>query len=237
VSEDAKGSSAGTSRRNVMMLGLGAAAVAGVGGYYFLGGDTEAQSGKGNPLFAQLMEKGALPDHPVGDANAPVTIIEYSSMTCPHCANFHKTILPDLKKKYIETGKVRYIVREFPLNNLAVTAAMLTRCAAPEKYNPFVEAIYEKQSVWAFGEGLPEGEKKPLDQLFNIAKQVGMSKKSFDECLGDQALLDNIIKVRTRGNEVFKVQSTPTFFVNGTMVRGVSSLRQLEEAMEPFLKG
>lgn len=237
MSEDAKGSSAGPSRRNVMMLGLGAAAVAGIGGYYFLGGDSEAKSGKSDSMADKLMEKGALPDHPVGDANAPVTIIEYSSMTCPHCANFHKTVLPSLKEKYISTGKVRYIVREFPLNNLAVTASMLTRCAAPEKYNAFVEAIYDKQDVWAFGKGLPEGENKPLDRLFDIAKQVGMSKKSFDECLADQALLDNIIKVRTRGNEVFNVQSTPTFFVNGTLVRGVSSLKQLEEAMEPFLKG
>lgn len=237
MSEDAKGSSAGTSRRNVIMLGLGAAAVAGIGGYYFLGGDSQAESGKSNSMADKLLEKGALPDHPVGDANAPVTIIEYSSMTCPHCANFHNTILPDLKKKYVETGKVRYIVREFPLNPAAVTAAMLTRCVAPEKYNPFVEAIYEKQALWAFGKGLPEGQHKPLEQLFDLAKQVGMSKKSFDECLADQALLDNIVKVRTRGNEVFKVQSTPTFFVNGTMVRGVSSLRQLEEAMEPFLKG
>ena len=143
----------------------------------------------------------------------------------------HKNVLPGLKEKYISKGKVRYIVREFPLNNRAVTASMLTRCVAAEKYNPFMEALYQKQEVWAFGQN------DTLEKLFDFAKQVGMSKEAFDKCLGDQELLDKIIAVRTRGNEVFGVQSTPTIFVNGKMLRGVGSLREIEEAMEPFLKG
>lgn len=233
MSEDAKGESQGTSRRNVMMLGLAAAAAAaaGVGGYYYFGDEEKSTATKGGSQAAKLLEKGALPDIPVGEANAPVTIIEYSSMTCPHCANFHKNVLPGLKEKYISKGKVRYIVREFPLNNRAVTASMLTRCVAADKFNPFMEALYLKQEVWAFGEN------DTLDKLFDFAKQVGMSKDAFDKCLGNQELLDKIISVRTRGNEVFGVQSTPTLFVNGKMLRGVGSLREIEEAMEPYLKG
>ncbi|GAB4225749.1 MAG: hypothetical protein Kow0032_02140 [Methyloligellaceae bacterium] len=173
----------------------------------------------------ELMKEQGLPDFVLGEATAPNTVIEYSSMTCPHCARFHKNVLPELKSKYIDTGLARYIIREFPLDNLAFAAAMLARCAGEKKFFPFVEVIYAKQDEWAFGEG------DPVDRLFKIAKQAGFTKESFESCLRDQKLLDGITAIRKRANEEFGVNSTPTLFVNGQLVKGASKIGDLEKHM------
>ena len=190
----------------------------------------------GEPVQAQKMKQGEsvkdvndlhadgiLKDMAVGKADAPVTIIEYSSLTCPHCASFHKNVLPELKSKYIDTGKVRYVVREFPLDNLAVAGFMLARCKS-DKYNEIVEDLYMNQEAWAFV-------KDPLEKLKERAKKAGYTDDSFNSCLRDQALLDKIVKVREKASNVFKVTSTPTLFVNGKLLRGASHLRQIEELM------
>ena len=163
--------------------------------------------------FAQsaedLLKPGPLPDLVLGKADAPVTIIEYASMTCPHCANFHKTTYPALKAKYIDTGKVRFIFREFPLDELAVAASMLARCVGGEKSIAMIDVLFASQDKWAV--------RQPIPILQQIAKQAGMTEKAFDECLKDQKLYDNIMAMRERGSKEYKVESTPTLFVNGKM--------------------
>src|SRR5690242_13662638 len=135
------------------------------------------------------MRPGPLPDLVQGKADAPVTIIEYASMTCPHCANFHKGTYPALKEKYIDTGKVRFIFREFPLDELAVAASMLARCAgSPEKSMAMIDVLFASQDKWAV--------RQPIPVLKQIAKQAGITEKAFDDCLKDQKLYDNIMAMR-----------------------------------------
>ena len=172
---------------------------------------------------AGLHAGGELKDIAVGKKDAPVTIIEYSSLTCGHCASFHKNVLPGLTEKYIKTGKVRYVVREFPLDNLAVAGFMLARCKS-DKYNEIVEDLYAHQEEWAFV-------KKPLEKLKERAKKAGFTDETFMACLRDQALLDKIVKVREKASKEYHVNSTPTLFVNGKLLRGASHLRQIEELM------
>ena len=150
----------------------------------------------------------------LGKADAPVTIIEYASMTCPHCASFHKTTYPALKTKYIDTGKVRFIFREFPLDELAVAASMLARCAGGDsgKAIAMIDVLFASQDKWAV--------RQPIPVLQQIAKQAGFTEKTFDECLKDQTLYNNIMAMRERGTKDYKVESTPTLFVNGKMHEG-----------------
>ena len=177
---------------------------------------------------ADLMAPGPLPEMSLGDDKAPVTIIEYASMTCPHCAAFHAQTYPELKKKYIETGKMRFIFREFPLDQLAAAAFMLARCAGPDRYFPMIEVLFSKQRDWAV--------QRPLAPLLAISKQAGLSEQAFNDCLKDQKLLDSIEEIRQRGATQYGVQSTPTFFINGKLFRGNGTLADLEKEMEPYLK-
>ena len=178
-----------------------------------------------------LMKPSALPDMVMGDANAPVTVIEYASMTCPHCAHFQETTFPELKKRYIDTGKVRYIFREFPLDNLAAAAFMLARCAGEldsAKYYAMIDTMFAQQRTWAV--------EKPIPPLMAIAKQAGFTEKSFDECIANQKLLNGIEDVRQRAIKVFEVDSTPTFFVNGKRMVGALTIDELAKTIDPMLK-
>lgn len=179
------------------------------------------------PSTAELMQPGPLGDLSVGKDDAPVTVIEYASMTCSHCAAFHNKSYPELKKRYIETGKVRYILREFPLDPLAAGAFMLARCAGKDKYYPLVETLFQQQQQWVV--------QKPIEPLFAIARQAGFTRESFDSCLKDQKMLEGIEAVRNRGTEKFGVNSTPTFFINGKIYRGALSIEDLEKAIDPLL--
>ena len=176
----------------------------------------------------ELMKPGDLADIAIGSADAKVTVVEYSSLTCPHCAAFATKVFPEFKTKYVDTGKVRFISREFPLDNLAAAAAMLARCVDKEKSFAFVDIMFGTQEQWAHG---GNGKAK----LFEIAKQLGFTQESFDTCLTDQALLDKINAVRTRASEKFQVNSTPTFFVNGKRGAGNNSLADFDKAIEPLL--
>jgi protein-disulfide isomerase len=180
------------------------------------------------PSNDDLMAPGPLEDRSLGDANAPVTIIEYASMTCPHCANFELTTYPELKKRYIDTGKVRLIFREFPLDQLAAAGAMLARCADKDKFFPLIETLFQKQNEWVV--------QKPIEPLLNLAKQAGFTKESFEKCLSDQPLLDQIKAQRDRASDKLGVNSTPTFFVNGKLVRGEVTIDALEKEFQPYLK-
>lgn len=217
---------AATDKTWLYIVGAAAAAVL-VGAIIYWQSDAGG-SGTGekkDPDLAELMAPGPLADISLGKDDAPNTIVEYASMTCPHCAQFHKVVLPELQKKYIDTGQARLILREFPLDGLAVAAFMLARCAGPDRYYPMVGALFDTQQTWA----LPGGEGK--EKLLLIGKQAGFSKETFDQCLADKDLFQKIVDTRTRGNEEFGVDSTPSFFVNGKRLTGEHTLQDFETAL------
>ena len=183
-----------------------------------------------DPTMEELMRAGPLPDIVLGKPDAPVTVIEYASMTCPHCAHFSKTTFPDLKTKYIDTGKVRFIFREFPLDELAAAAAMLARCIDKtngEKAMAVIEVLFASQEKWAV--------RNPLPQLQQLTRQAGMSQQAFDECLKDQTLYNNVLAMRERASKEYKVESTPTLFVNGKMIKGGVEINELAKVIDPLL--
>jgi protein-disulfide isomerase len=176
----------------------------------------------------ELEAKGPLDDIPMGSPTAPVTIIEYASMTCPHCAAFAVSTFPQLKEKYIDTGKVKYIMREYPLDGLAAAAFMLARCAGPEKYYPMIETLFAQQQKWAV--------KEPIPPLLAIAKQAGFTQQSFEACINNKELLGKVQQMRDRGSEKFKVEATPTFYINGEKHSGALSMEELDKAIAPLIK-
>jgi protein-disulfide isomerase len=178
-----------------------------------------AETSAGKVPVEELMAPNALPDIVEGDANAPVTIVEYASMTCSHCAAFHKDVYPALKKNYVDTGKAKFILREFPLDPLAFAAFMLAR-ELGDKRDAVVDLLFAQQKNWAFVDN-------PLDGLANVLKQAGLGQDKFDAVLKDKALYEKINAVRTRANEKFGVNSTPTFFVNGDKYTGEISVDDL----------
>jgi protein-disulfide isomerase len=183
-------------------------------------------------LLAELAKPGPAGDIVLGSDKAPVTVIEYASMTCPHCAHFSETTFPELKKKYIDTGKVRFIFREFPFDKVAAAGFMLARCASRDggsaRYMAVVETLFAKQDEWV--------NDHPLEPLENIAKQLGFSDAEFKACLTNQQVLNDIETVRNRAVEKLGVNSTPTFFVNGKKVVGDVPLETLAKEIDPYLK-
>ena len=171
--------------------------------------------------------ESALPDMVLGKEDAPVTIVEYSSLSCPHCAHFHKDVMPSLKSDYIDTGKLRYIEREFPLNNAALGGAVLARCVDPSRFFAFTDLLFSRQEDWAFKEDA-------LQRLRIYAKQAGLTDADFEKCLEDESLQKKILAVRERG-EKEGVKGTPTFFINGKIFNGAPTLAALTEAMKPYL--
>ncbi|BDA83117.1 hypothetical protein Sa4125_06590 [Aureimonas sp. SA4125] len=175
-----------------------------------------APEAQGSVDVADLMEPGPLPDVVIGDVNAPVTIVEYASMTCSHCADFHATTLPLLKKDYIDTGKAKLILREFPFDPRAVAAFMLARCAPDDKRSAMVDVLFSQQDQWARAENASQA-------LLGIAKLAGFTQESFTACLSDKALQQKVIDTQQRGEKEFGVVATPTFFVNGQKYSGAMS--------------
>ena len=190
-------------------------------------------------LIAEAMAQSAsdvakpvsLPDMALGPANAPVTITEYASMTCPHCAAFSENVFPKIKSEYIDSGKVRYVFREFPLDIKAAAGSMLARCIAKDdagKYFAVIDMLFKQQNDWAM--------KNTAETLTRIGKQAGLSQEAVEACLKDQALLDKIAADQKFANEVLKVNSTPTFFINGEMVKGETSFEEFSKKITPLLK-
>jgi protein-disulfide isomerase len=211
------------SRRDLLKFAAAGSAL----GAAQLVGLTSAAAQNARVDVEQLMAEGALPDVVEGEANAPVTIVEYASMTCSHCATFHTKVYPTLKSKYIDTGKAKFMLREFPLDPLATAGFMLARCAG-DKREAMIELLFREQKNWAFID-------KPLDGLSNIVKQTGMGQETFEKCLKDQALYDKVNTVRDRGAEKFGVNATPTFFINGKRVSGEMTVEQLDKELTPLL--
>lgn len=190
-----------------------------------------ASDGKSDKVAVdELMAPNALPDIVLGSADAKVTIVEYASMTCTHCARFHQEVFPLLKSKYIDTGKIRFILREFPLDPLATAGFMLARCTgADDKRTALVDLLFTQQKSWAFVD-------KPIESLLNLTKQAGFTQESFEVCLKNQELYDGVNKVRDRASEKFGVDATPTFYINGLRRGGEMSIDELDKVIEPLLK-
>ena len=173
----------------------------------------------------------SLPDMALGPADAAVTITEYASMTCPHCAAFDTAVFPKIKSEYIDTGKVRYVFREFPLDVKAAAGSMLARCIAKDdsgKYFAVVDLLFKQQNDWAM--------KNTAETLGRIGKQAGLSQQAVEACLKDQALLDKIAADQKFASDVLKVNSTPTFFVNGEMIKGETSFEEFDKKIKSLLK-
>jgi len=173
----------------------------------------------------------SLPDMALGPANAAVTITEYASMTCPHCAAFNEQVFPKIKAEYIDTGKVRYIFREFPLDIKAAAGSMLARCIAKDdapKYFAVVDLLFRQQNDWVV--------KNTTETLTRIGKQAGLTQAQVEDCLKDQALLDKIAADQKFASDVLKVQSTPTFFINGEMLKGEQSFEEFSKRINSMLK-
>src|SRR5437762_6656168 len=163
----------------------------------------------------------SLPDMALGPANATVTITEYASMTCPHCAAFTETVFPKIKSEYIDSGKIRFVFREFPLDFKAAAGSMLARCIAKDdagRYFAVVDMLFRQQDAWVM--------KNTTETLIRIGKQAGLGQQQVEDCLKDQALLDKIAADQKYANEVLKGNSTPTFFINGEMIKGDQSFEQ-----------
>jgi len=180
---------------------------------------------------ADVAKPVSLPDMALGSPNATVTITEFASMTCPHCARFNEEVFPKIKAEYIDTGKVRYVFREFPLDIKAAAGSMLSRCIAKDdagKYFAVIDLLFKRQNDWAGP--------KTKEVLRQIGKQAGLSEQAVDACVADQALLDKLAADQKYANDVLKVNSTPTFFVNGDMIRGETSIEEFEKKINPLLK-
>ena len=183
-----------------------------------------------NAIAAGVAKPVSLPDIAIGSAKAPVTITEYSSMSCPHCAAFGQNVFPMLRSKYIDTGKVRFVFREFPLDIKAAAASILARCAGKgdsEKYLGAVETLFKLQ------ERLMAQTK---DTLIYVGKLHGMSEQEVETCEKDQAQFDKLTADQRYAHQELKVTSTPTFFLNGVRLQGSMSFEELEERIKPLLK-
>jgi len=169
----------------------------------------------------ELMRPGPLPDVVEGAAAAPATIVEYASMTCSHCAAFHEQVWPALKAKYVDTGKAKFILREFPLDPLATAAFMTARCVGPDKRDALIDRLFARQEEWAFRD-------EPLERL---RRATGLSPADFLACVKDKTLFDGINETRDSAAERFGLDSTPTFFVNGRKLDGEAALPAFDAAL------
>jgi len=173
---------------------------------------------------SDLMTAGPLGDRTLGDPKAPNVVIEYGALTCPHCQRFATEVFPEFKKKYIDTGKVYFIFREFPLNQVDQVAIMLARCVPADRYFAVVDLLYQRQNDWAFVD-------KPQDALRGLLKQVGLSQDSFDACLKDQNVLNGVNWVKNNATDKLGVEATPTFFINGKKVEGEQTLAEIDKIL------
>jgi len=167
-------------------------------------------------------------DRILGDPAAPVTVIEYASLTCPHCANFHTITLPKLESEYIEAGKVKLVFRHFPLDQLALRAAGLAQCMPPERYFGFLAMLFESQSSWATAQD-------PLAALARLGRTAGLDDTEIESCLSDDAKLDEIVSERLVAEQTYSISSTPSFVIDGQKYSGALTMEQLQEIIDPML--
>jgi protein-disulfide isomerase len=180
-----------------------------------------------SPTMADVLVTGALPEMSFGRSDAPVTVVEYASLTCPHCRNFHLTTFPQFKKEYIDTGKVRFILREFPIGKTSGAATIALRCAKPEKYLTLYGKFMEQQASWV-------SQEVRLDPIYKVAAQVGMTRQQFDACRENQAMIDGLKWVKDRGRKL-GVIGTPNFFVGDKLVKKELTMADIRAMVDPLL--
>jgi protein-disulfide isomerase len=217
-------------RRYVLAAGGATAAAGALALYKFQGRELTATRVPGlSEATAQTRDLSSLDEPPsigeraLGAEDAPVTMIEYASATCPHCARFHTDTLPTLKAEYVDTGKVRFVFREFPFDDLAMAAFMLARCAPEERYFALIDVLFEQQETWT---------RDPRPELLKIARVAGFTPETFEQCLKDEDMAKAILEIRTTADEQYGVSSTPTFFVNGKVITGNQPIEQFRQAIK-----
>lgn len=188
---------------------------------------TTASSGRQvieNPTIVDIMAPSPLPEMSWGRPDAPVTIVQYASLTCPHCRNFHLTVYPELKRRFIDTGKVRYILREFPIGKSSGNATIALRCASPDKYLELYGKFLEQQPTWVSLE-------VRLDAIYSVAKQVGMTRPQFDACLQNQDMIAKLKWVKDRGRKL-GVIGTPNFFIGTKLIKKELTIAEIADYVE-----
>ncbi len=218
--------------RNILIVAGGVVAVAAiVAGVYF--GTRPPAAGPPPVAVAAAPNKTALlgiqpGDHVLGDPKAPITLIEYASFTCPHCAHFHTQVLPEIKKKWIDTGKVKLIYRDFPLDQVAAKAAQIAECAANDRYFGVIDLIFRGQATWATASD-------PIAELSKPLRIAGMGENEIKACLANEAKANEVV-ADFRGGETLGVNSTPAIFVDGQLYRGARSVEELDAAIGKLAK-
>jgi protein-disulfide isomerase len=182
-----------------------------------------------NPSEAEIMKPGGLPEMALGRQDAPVTIVQYASMTCPHCRRFQLETFPVLKREYIDTGKVRYVLREFPIGKQSGLATVALRCAPPGKYFLLYDKLMRQQATWVSQEVRP-------DPILKVAAQVGMTRAQFDSCRENRAMIAALNGIKERGRTL-GIIGTPNFFVAGKLVKSELGMKELRELVDAALAG
>ena len=182
------------------------------------------------PLVLGESSAAEIEDHVLGDPDAPVTIIEYASLTCPHCAEFHEDVLPQLKERYIAPGKVRMIYRDFPLDQRALAAASLAHCAGPERYFGFLDVLFQTQETWARADD-------HLAALKRLGKLGGLTEAEMEACFADEELTNRILQTRLDAQNQHEISSTPTFIIDGKAYSGTRDIEEFGELIDPLLDG
>ncbi len=178
------------------------------------------------PAAAQVPP--VMQDLPLGKADAPVTVIEYASLTCPHCADFMNNVFDPIKTAYIDTGKVKWIYRDFPLDQVALRAAMLARCAGPDRYYAFIETLFKQQKVWIM-------QKDPVQGIASVGRLGGITADQFDACMKNKDVENAALQNELDAEKQFGVDSTPSFIINGTKHAGELSLADFSGLVDPLL--
>jgi protein-disulfide isomerase len=218
--------------RNILIVAGGAVAVVAIAaGVYF--GTRPPAAGPAPTAVAAAPDKSALlsvqpNDHVLGDPKAPITVIEYASLTCPHCAHFDTQILPEIKKKWIDTGKVKLIYRDFPLDQVAAKAAQIAECAGNERYFGVIDLIFRGQPTWATASD-------PVAELAKPLRIAGLGEKEIKECLANDAKANEVV-AEAKGGEILGVNSTPTLFIDGKLYQGARSVEELDGLFNKLAK-
>lgn len=218
--------------RNILIVAGGVVAVAAIAaGVWF--GTRPSSPAVAPQAVAQTADKTTLlqvqpNDHVLGDPKAPITLIEYASLTCPHCAHFSVAVLPELKKKWIDTGKVKLIYRDFPLDQTALKAAQLAECAGKDKYFGVIDMIFETQPKWATASD-------PMAELGKSLRIAGLGENEVKACLANDAVANGVV-ADYRGGETLGVNSTPTLFINGTEFKGARSVEEMDATFSKLAK-
>lgn len=182
----------------------------------------------GAAVPAQAVAETTPDDRVLGKADAPVTMIEYASLTCPHCAAFHEKTLPQIKAKYIDTGKVKLVFRDFPFDELGLRAAMTAHCLAPENYFGFLDVLFRSQDKWSRAAN-------PMEALKQLARLAGMQGDAFDACQKNEAVANRVLQERIDAQNNFDVRATPTFIINGQKISGAQPFEKMAEIIEPLI--